>query len=806
MVNFIVKSVVFCIVVFLSSFSFSQDKITGAVKDEAGVIEFCAVRIYKNADSLLIQSVITDENGKFEFINVQQGAYQIHIRLENYELFVSPEITYIGGVLELNDYILTTKTIQATEVSVVARKPILTVTAEKTVLNVGNITNMTGVNALEVLRRTPGVMIDKDNGISLKGKNDVRIFLDGRPTQMTNEDLANMLRGMMASDIESIEVITNPSAKYDATGTGGIINIVLKKNKGFGNNVTLDGGLIYSESLKYTGSVSFNHRDKRFNVFANYGTNGGSWQDYMNLYRIQSGYIYDQETKNIRKDLNNNFKIGTDYFINKKHILGVNVTGNSSNGSWNTNSRTPIYQEGSDQVEQVLVAQNTGPREMLNLNFNANYRFADTLGTKFTTDLDYGMFSKKQNSYQPNFYMNTDESIIEQQNIYRNNTPTDIRIMTIKSDYERKINELLVSTGYKIANVETDNTFDFYNEINSNALIDSTRSNTFHYTENVAALYLNFNRKIKKFSIQAGVRYEYTHSIGRLESLISNPTPVDRKYGNFFPSAALTYDVNKKHTLTLTYSNRIDRPNYQDLNPFENKLDELTYQKGNAFLNPQYSNSFELSHVFMEFLTSSVGFTRTNDFMTEILDTLNGNASYLTQTNLDYMDSYTFNIGAPIPIQKWLFSFLNFSLYRNEYRAQFDDGKIVDVSNMAFNIYLSNSFKLPKNWSIELSGWYNSPTIMLATFLGKRMYSIDLGIKKKILDGKGDLKLNVSDIFRSQIWAGESNYAGFYMNATGGYESRQVRLNFTYRFGNSAVKSEGHKTGSEEEKSRIKAK
>ncbi len=787
--------------------SFSQNKITGnIINDKNSIIDFKTVMLYKTGDSIVLTSTLTDDKGVFEFLNVSLGSYFLKLNEEGHIPFVSKDFNYEEGEYNLGELKLISKSTEIEEISVIARKPVLTVTGEKTILNVANITNMTGLNGLEVLRRTPGVMIDKDNNITLKGKSDVKIFMDNRPSQMANDDLVNLLKGMNAADIESIEVIKNPSAKYDASGTGGVINIVLKKNKGFGNNVGIELGAIYSKTGKYNGSLSFNHRDKRFNVFSNYSISGGDWENYMQLYRIQADYLYDQNITMKKTGTNQNFKFGTDYFLNKKHTFGINMTGNTSFGTWGSTTISPISHVSSGIIEQVLIAANESKNSTVNTNLNANYRFADTIGTKFSTDFDFGKFSKKQDTYQPNAYYNSDQTIVEQENNYGNNAPTTIQIITLKSDFEKKIKKNNIGIGYKISNVETDNTFDFFDISNTESTKDESRSNTFHYSETVYAGYVNYNRNFKKFGIQTGVRYENTHSIGTLKSTVSNPIPVDRKYGNLFPSAAITYNLNTKNAFTLTYSRRIDRPDYQDLNPFENKLNELSYQKGNAFLKPQFSNSVELSHVFMEFLTSSIGYTRTFDFMTQIVDTLNSKASFLTQTNIDFVNTLSFNLSAPLPIRKWWFGFLNFNLSKNEYHANFEDGKTINLSIVSYNVYLSNSFTLKNGYSIELSGWYNSPTIDMATFFGRRIYSIDAGFKKKILKGKGDLKLNFSDILHSQIWSGSSNYASSYSYATGGYESQQIRLNFSYRFGNNNVKSENHKTGSEDEKNRIKAK
>jgi iron complex outermembrane recepter protein len=801
------KSLLFLVSFLFVSNIFSQGSISGKlVSDMDSTLEFSTVILLNPIDSTVVKSTLTDEASQFEFLNVSKGKYLLKVNAYGHHVLFQTITNYTGESLDLGTISCSKMITIGDEVQIVARKPMLTVTAEKTVLNVSNIMNMTGLNGLEVLRKTPGVILDKDDNISLKGKTDVRIFIDGRPSQMNSADLANMLKGMNASDIESIEVITNPSAKYDASGTGGVINIVLKKNKLYGNNVGIEAGTTYSRSLKYNGALNFNHRDEHFNIFSSYSISGGNWENEMNLYREQQGYKFDQKTIDNHNSVNHNFKTGVDYSMNAKHTLGAIVTGNYRVGEWSNNSRAPISNISTNTVEEILVATNKAPNSRLNMNYNLNYRYADTNGLVFTTDADYGNFIQTQESYQPNTYYAANEKDILYQNIYQNYTPTNISIQTIKSDFEKQLKKTKIGLGYKYAAVQTKNVFDFFNVIDGNAIIDDARSNTFDYTENVAAAYLNFNRSFKKFDVQLGTRYENTHSIGVLTSKTQDHAPVDRKYGNFFPSTAITYNLSEKNVFTVTYSKRIDRPNYQDLNPFENKLDELTYQKGNAFLKPQYSNSVELTHVFMGFITSSVGYTRTDDYMSELVDTLNGNASYLTQTNIDYVENFNFNLSLPIPIKKWWFAFVNFNLYKNIYEAKSINGKSIHLSNVAYNIYMNHSITLKKGWSIDVSGWYNSPSIMMATFMGNEMYSVDAGISKKILDGKGAFKLNFGDIFHTQIWSGTNNFAGMNMKASGSYESQQVRFSFSYRFGNTSVKSELHKSGAEEEKNRISTK
>src|SRR4030095_6445057 len=255
----------------------------------------------------------------------------------------------------------------------------------------------------------------------------------------------------------------------------------------------------------------------------------------------------------------------------------------------------------------------------------------------------------------------------------------------------------------------------------------------------------------------------------------------------------------------LSYSRRIDRPNYQDLNPFEYKLDELTFRKGNPFLKPQYSNSYQLSHTFNYTLNTSISYSRTTDLMTEITDTAGMGGAFITMENVAQQDVVSFNVSYPFAPAKWWNIFANASVYNTHNKADFEEGKIVDIQATTFNFYGQNSFTLPKDFVLEISGWYNSPGIWGGNFATSEMWSMDAGIQKKLWKSRGNIKLSVSDIFNSQHWSGYNSFGNLSIHANGGWESRQVRVNFTYLFGNSEVKgNRDRKTGLEDESKRIK--
>jgi hypothetical protein len=339
--------------------------------------------------------------------------------------------------------------------------------------------------------------------------------------------------------------------------------------------------------------------------------------------------------------------------------------------------------------------------------------------------------------------------------------------------------------------------------------LDLERSNSFTYTENVAAAYVNYNRSFKKLSIQAGIRAEQTNSEGVLNAkskLTMNDTTetVKRSYLDFFPSAAISYTASANHQFNLNYSRRIDRPRYQKLNPFENKLDELTYEKGNAFLRPQYTNSFGLSHTYKSFLTTSLSYSHISDFIAQVNDTARINATFVTERNLATQDIYNLNVSAPIKINKRWNVFANATLSHSKYNAKFDDGKTINLAVTTLNYYNQHTFTLGKGYTAEISGWLNTPSVWGGTFETAFMWSADAGLQKTLLNNKATLKLGVTDVFKSNHWKAVSNFAGMTFNASGGYDSRQVRLSFQYRFGNNLVKgARERKTSIESERNRL---
>lgn len=801
------------LLILLSFFGFTQhiqsQNIKGQVQTgQQKPVAFATVALLNARDSSLAKAGISNENGTFEFAQIKPGTYLVQAQSVGLS-----KISSASFMMEINDVLLPALTLPEAaqtlnEVKITARKPLIEVLPDRMVFNVEGSINAAGNTALELLQKSPGVIVDQNDNIVLQGRNGVMVYIDGKPSPLSMKDLATYLRSLPSEQIEAIEIITQPSAKYDAAGNAGIINIRLKKSadrKNFGTNGTVSLGAAQGMFFpKWTGALTLNHRTSRANWFGTYSNRTAKDWSYINMYREQAGTRYDQKSSTDSRSNAHNFKTGADFFLNKKNTLGFLLNGNLNDRTSVTNGRTPIGPIGQP-IASVLIAKNQSQNDRFTLNTNLNYRYADTLGHELNMDADYGRFQSDGTQFQPNRYTDVTEMRMLSERNYRMNTLTDITIFTLKSDYEQRLWGGKIAGGVKVSFVETDNAFDFFDVIDTRDVLNTNRTNTFTYRENVNAAYVSYQRKLNKIQWQGGLRLEQTRSEGHLKSSTTQADAnVKRQYLDLFPSAGLTYDYNSKNTFALNYSRRIDRPTYQDLNPFESKLDELSYAKGNAFLRPQYTNNVQLSHTYNYSLTTSLSYSRTTDVVAQLTDTVEVNRNFISPKNLASNDVISLNVSYPFNVAKWWNVYFNAGLYHTRYRADLGTGRQIHLNATAYNFYAQNTFSLPKKFSLEVSGFYSSPSIWGGTYVSRPIGNLDLGLQKKLFSDRGNLKLTVSDIFFTQQWGGVSQFGGLKMIAGGGWESRQVRLNFSYNFGSSQIKTaRQRRTGLEDEKGRI---
>jgi hypothetical protein len=789
-----------------------QAQVTGAVKEEQGSpVKGATVSLLRAKDSAVVKFAASSADGTFSFSGISEGSFRLKTTFVGFKTSLSPAFTYAGTAMNIPTIVLNKVSSEMKEVVVTASRPLIEVKADKTILNVEGTINSVGSDMLELLRKSPGVMVDKDDNISMNGKNGVQVYIDGRPTPLAGADLATYLRSIQSSQVESIELITNPSAKYEAAGNAGIINIRLKKNKSLGMNGSVNAGYNIGTFGKYNAGMNFNYRNAKINIYGNYSYNEGTNENHMSIYRTVLDSLFDQHGVLTLENKSHNFKTGLDYFINKKSTLGVIINGTFNNPTFSNSSKTAISNLNEGTIDRWLVANNTNEMSRDNVNFNLNYTYTNADGRNLTLNADHAFYNLNSNQYQPNDYY--DPSGVKMMSVvYRMIAPTNIHISSLKADYEQNFMKGKLGYGGKIGYVTSDNDFRRYNVYPSGEELDQDRSNRFQYKENINAAYVNYNKTVKKWIIQAGVRMENTNLEGISTGQKNDGTgykPYDstfnRHYTDFFPSAAVTFIKNAKNIFSLSYSKRIDRPAYQDLNPFEMKLDEYTFMKGNINLRPQYTNSIAISHTYKYKLNTSLSYSHVNDMFAQLIDTAEGSKAFVSKRNLATQDVLSLNISYPFQ-RKAFSSLINVNTNYSHYKANFGEGRNIDLNAAAFRFFAQNNYKFAKTWTAELSGFYNAPTVMMGTFKMKSMFNIDAGLQKQVLGGKGTVRATVTDIFHTLKFRGTSEFAGQTTVSHFTFESRQFKINFVYRFGNSQVKAARQRTtGAEDETKRVGA-
>ncbi len=782
--------------------------ISGKILDAEGQpLEFATILLYQAADSSLVKAEMSDADGHFSFQAVAAGDFFIsvsYVGLNTYHTAIFPLREY--QQLILPDIQFAGSSVAMAEVVVSAQRPILEVRPDKLVFNVSNTINASGNTALELLRKAPGIVVDNNDNVTLMGRAGVQIWIDGKMSPLRGVDLAEWLKSLQADDIEAIEIISSPSARFDAAGNAGIINIKLKKDKRQGSNGTITLGMgagIYGNA---TAGISANYRNKTINLFGNYTGSTNNWYNTQDIFRSQLGQSFDQYSTNRGRSNNNNFKAGADIFLSKKSTFGVLLNGYANNYRSRAGSRALIGPAGSTLIDSVLLASTFQQGIRNNLNINLNYRYDNGKETVLNIDADYGSFFNDGSEEQPNRYLDATENILISERNYAFQTPTQIDIATLKIDYERPLVGGKLSTGMKTALVGTFNSFNFFNVIGGNRILSTDFSNDFDYQENILAAYTNYTRQLDKIGLQLGLRMEHTESSGKLTALrpVDNDL-VERTYTNVFPSGGITYTLNDKHSFQLGYSRRINRPSYQDLNPFQERLDELTYEQGNPFLRPEYANTIQFTHTFLQRFNTTISRSHTRDQITRFVDTAGVSGSFITWRNLTDQYANSIAISLPVQLMSGWSSFSNLTGAYVQNKADFGGNKTVDLNIFTFNIYSQHTFTLPKGWNLELSGWYNAPSLWGGTFRMESMWSVDAGLQHKLFRQQVNMKLSVSDIFWSNRWRGISTFGVLDMNIGGAHDSRRLRLNLSYNFGNNQVKGARRRsTGLEDEQQRVK--
>jgi iron complex outermembrane receptor protein len=785
-------------------------EIRGIIKDDKGMpLNGASLEVRKSKDSAIVKLGVSNTLGEYEFINIPTGNYFITGTFINFSPTNSRTFEYkTGEKMTLPEIILSKASGTLAEVRVVTTaRPLVEVSMEKTVLNVEGTINAVGQDALELLRKAPGVTLSQDDNISLNGKAGAVIYIDGRRTPLTASDLAAYLKSLQSTSIEAIEIISNPSAKYEAAGNAGIINIRLKKDKTLGTNGSVTAGYNQGIYPKYNAGFNVNHRNRLINIYANYNYRDvpGEWGIYAD--RTVGDTFFKESNLTFFTRRNHVYKAGLDYFINKKSTIGFMINGTVSKSEDEANGEFFINYTPAKNLVKVLLSENNTIGRRTNQNVNINYRYADASKRELNMDADYGLFRFRRNQLQPNIYYDPTLTTILESRVFSIITPTNIDIYTYKADYEQDFQKGRLGFGAKFSYIKTDNDFTQYTIQQSVQTLDTSRTNSFLYKENINAFYLNYNRVFKKFKLQLGLRLENTIITGnsngfRLKN--SSYTTYDsvfkRNYTNLFPNIAISFNTSENNQLSIVYGRRIDRPNYEDMNPFEYRLNEYAYRKGNTDLRPQYTNNITITNAYKK-LTTTLTYSHIYDGFGAVVDTLDRSKNFITFKNLSKQNIVSLGMSYTLE-HKWYTLFTN--LNANYQRLQADLGKDrkINYEVYTWNYSQQHSIRFGKGWTGEVYGYYNSPGLW-GIVKSISLFYMDAGIQKRLLDGKVNLKVSVSDVFKTMKYGGKTDFAGQVAIVRINQEFRQLKLALTYNLGSSQVKAaRQRKTGLDDESKR----
>lgn len=774
----------------LSAQTIQNFSLSGSIKsDKVQQMEISLL----DADNKLIKTEIADSNGKFGFSDLKSGTYHLKISRNGSEVYHSDNISLADNTT-LPSIDLTIKSIEG--VTITKARPMIERQDGKMIMNVENSIASTGNSAFEVLEKAPGINIDNNDNISLRGKGNLLIQIDGKNTPMTGSDLANYLKGIPSSTIDKIEFITNPSSKYDAAGSS-IINIKLKKEQRKGTNGSISTSLGTGKYVKNNNSFSINHRNKKINIFGNYSF------AYREAY---NGLVLDRnfyENNNFRKAyIQNNYlkfkfnshvaKAGMDYYLDDKNVLGFSV-GLVSN-KFNINGDNSNVTLGSNHLpESTFTTVNASNDRWTNLSFNLNHKYTiDSLGSEISTDFDYINYV---NSSLQSFDTRTHEIADGTDNldIIKGDMDGKLNIYSLKSDLNKNFkNDWKLETGIKTSFVKTDNDLKFFNASSGVLIPDLSKTNHFIYEENINALYGNVSKKWDKFKATAGLRMENTNVKGT--QLTTNQIN-KRNYTQLFPSAVFSYDITDKSNLEVNFSRRITRPSYNQLNPFKFYLDPTTLKAGNPDLNAQTTMNYELTYSLSNKYFATLSYSKTSDNITDILKPVVENGQIITVQTIENLNSAS-NFGlyliVPVKVTKWWDMNNSANFYYGSYTGNVSGTQINNKGNFTFNINSINSFKLGNGYTAELTGNYKAREVYAYLDMSPVWY-LNIGAQKKFKNNN-ILKFSFTDMFFTSNIKGQTVYNDYLENFAVKRDTRVVTLSYTYNFG-SSKNGQPRKTG-----------
>jgi hypothetical protein len=772
----------------------AQFKLSGKVADqEHQAISFVTVKISGPQNS--VNYTQTDSLGFYHFNNLQAGKYAIIFSALNFKGGNRILILIMDTVMNIQ---LQGNQNNLADVQINARKALIEKQIDRTVFNVENSVSAIGTDALELLSKVPGVRILNDK-VSLVGKGGVNIMINDKLVPLSDDELSNYLKSVSSGNIAKIEVITNPPARYDAQGNNGLINIVLKKNTAEGFKGSVNTAFTQATYPTVSAGGNLSYRKNRITLSTNFNIRKGSLVPFE-----QSDVFYPTQTWNIvNKDRNfrtvPSGQIGIDYQITPKTVLGLSYNGGLTNFHSEENIKTTIYNR-TGNLDSVLNSD-------ANAKIRSHYHSAnvylkqvlDSTGKQLTINGDWFKYSDDKDRFFNNTsYLQNGVIIPNSFAEYLSTSKQNIDLYTLKADVDLPYKTFKLSFGAKLSFIHNQSDLAFYKVRNAIYEIDPGQTNLFNYQENTQALYINYNKTIKRWDFQVGLRGEYTQIDG-----VSVNEQNSSDYFRLFPTLYISYHANDKSTFAVNYGRRINRPAYRKLNPFRWYSNQYAYTEGNPFLQPSYNDNIEISHTLNNLLTTTLSLSHTTNGFNDINFIDAGTniqaakpVNFITGYHYQFSNAVTFNV-----LKCWE------SINQVDVFYDVSNSSIAQtLSNLnGFGAYFStlNQFVFNPSKTIlgEASFWYQFPSVD-GLNQNKNLYNLDLGIKTLLLNKKIQLGITATDVLKTNRYRFNSLINNIRQEYNNYYDNRQLRITFRYNFGNEKIKQQDRKLGNEEERKR----
>lgn len=760
-----------------------------------------AVVLLNAVDSAVVRSAITNKAGQFNFNDIIPGNYLVFATKFNYnKSYTGPYSVVAGKTTDVGNITLKQGTTQLREVSITGKKDFVEVRADKTVLNVEQNIMATGASLFEVLSTAPGVKVT-DEDVLYRGGQRAMIAINNKPVLLTGEELISLLKNYQGNTISQIELIDNPAAKYGAAGGGGMINIILKKNKDLGSSISVTQSAAGGDKYKFNTSINYNLRTEKLNIFAGYNYANTSVPHSINTNRVidtgGSVYRFNLDYYADAKASNNNFSVGADYKLTPRQTIGFLVNGYDNNSTIDKRSTTTITT--NNVADSSIKTQSTIKRDIYNLNYNLNYtaELGKSGKSTLSADVDYSNFHRQSDELLQNDFFNAAGGVSSNPIFYTDHSPSHITIRSENIDFSQALSKnSSIEAGVKNSQVKSDNMIDFEQKVDTLFLNVPNLTDHFVYNERINAAYVKFDTRFGTSTLSASLRAEQTSYSARSV----NPSRVQNSsYFNFFPNLQITHELDKNNQLTAFYARNINRPNYQDLNPFIGYVDDFYYTTGNSFLKPSYINTYQVSDLYLKKYKVALNMIVTNDYYNVIFQQNDSTKRYTTsKVNLGTRYQYMADFNIPVDIANWWNINADINVFHERYVYNTDT--IARKNTNGLILTLNQNFKLSSKLTAQLTGDYETPTYYVISQF-KTSYYLNAGLSYSILHNEGKIRLAFSDILNSDyLNRYHTNYANLDLTGREKIGSRFIQASFTYHFGNVSQKARAAKDNSDEQK------